>query len=261
MNRRQFVSALGAAGAVSAAMAPSALAGDKQQYIEIKKFITLLGDKKKVLDDFIQDVEIPALNRIGVSPVGVFSVRYGLSEPTLFLLLPHNSIDTVVNQTDMLLSDNEYVSAGKDFLNTPLSDPNYFRIESSLLKAFTHMPKVEVPEAVRGKGGRIFEMRIYESHSRKFGKKKVEMFNEGGEIAIFRKTGLYPLFFGETLVGPKMPNLTYMLAFESMEQRDKHWALFSNDPDWQALRAKEEYKGTVSNITDFILQPKGYSQI
>ena len=261
MDRRQFVTTVGAAGAAAATFATKANASENQQYIELKKFITLLGDKKKVLDDFLENVEIPALNRMSVSPVGVFTVRYGLSEPTLFMLLPHNSLDTVVNNTDMLMADKEYVSAGKDFLSTPLSDPNYFRIESTLMRAFSEMPKVEIPDAIKGKKGRIFEMRIYESHSRKNGKKKVEMFNKGGEIAIFRKTNLHPVFFGETLIGQKMPNLTYMLAFESMEQRDKHWAQFGPHPDWQALKAKEEYKDTVSNITDFIMVPKSYSQI
>lgn len=261
MNRRQFVTTVGAAGAAATTFVSKANAAPKQQYIELKKFITLLGNKKKVLDDFLENVEIPALNRIGISPVGVFSVKYGLSEPTLFMLLPHNSLETVVNNTDLLLADKEYVSAGKDFLTTPLSDPNYFRIESTLMRAFADMPTVEIPAAVKGKKGRIFEMRRYESHNRMSGKKKVEMFNKGGEIAIFRRTGLQPVFFGETLIGQQMPNLIYMLGFENMAQRDEHWGQFSPDPAWQTLRAKEEYKDRVSTITDFIMSPTSYSQI
>ena len=50
------------------------------------------------------------------------------------------------------------------------------------------MPKLEVPADVKGKGSRVFELRIYESHSKKANKKKIEMFNQG-EIAIFRSTG------------------------------------------------------------------------
>jgi hypothetical protein len=49
------------------------------------------------------------------------------------------------------------------------------------------------------------------------------MFNEGGEIAIFRRTGLAPVFFGEALVGSKIPNLTYMLGFDDMEALEKGW--------------------------------------
>ena len=43
----------------------------------------------------------------------------------------------------------------------------------------------------------------------KSAKKKIEMFNEVGEIAIFKKTGLQPVFFGETIIGPKLPNHFY----------------------------------------------------
>ena len=87
------------------------------------------------------------------------------------------------------------------------------------------------------------------------------MFNEGEEIAIFKKTGLTPVFFGETIIGPKLPNLTYMLVFEDLADRDKRWGVFGSSAEWRKLRGKTEYKNTVSNITDIILQPTGYSQI
>jgi hypothetical protein len=123
--------------------------------------------------------------------------------------------------------------------------------------AFKDIPKLEVPK----KKSRIFELRTYESHSIKANKKKIEMFNEGGEIAIFRKTGLQPVFFGETLIGPKMPNLTYMLVFDDLADRDKKWGVFRVDPDWKELRSNPAYRDTVSNITDIILRPAPYSQI
>ena len=124
--------------------------------------------------------------------------------------------------------------------------------------AFEDMPGLEIPVSNEG---RIFELRIYESHSDIAGRKKIDMFNEGGEIAIFRKTGLSPVFFGETLFGPSMPNLTYMLGFTSMAERDAAWQRFIDDPEWHALRDQLIYKDTVSNITDFILRPTSFSQI
>ena len=58
-----------------------------------------------------------------------------------------------------------------------------------------------------------------------------------------------------------MPNLTYMLAFEDMTERDKNWDIFRNHPDWLKLKSDPQYKDTVSNITDIILRPASYSQI
>jgi len=197
------------------------------------------------------------MNRIGVGPVGVFNAVYGPNSPTLYVLMIHKSLESVVNASSLLMADKEYLEKGAGYINAPLSDPAYVRFESSLMAAFTGMPKLEVPE----RKSRIFELRIYESHSRKTAKKKIEMFNEGGEIEVFRKTGLKPVFFGETIIGRSLPNLNYMLAFDDMADRDKRWSVFGSDPGWKKLSADPAYKDTVSNINDIILRPTEYSQI
>ncbi len=259
MMRRQFLatSSLAAAAVVPGAAA----AGSERQYLELREYHMLLGDKQKQLHAFLENAAIPALNRLGIEPVGVFRLQFGQNRPTLYVLLPHPSLESVVTLHDRLAEDDEFLEAGDGFLDAPLSDPSYVRMENSLMLAFSNMPKVEIPDAVKGKNSRIFEMRTYESHNVKAAKKKVEMFNEGGEIAIFRKTGLHPVFFGESIVGRRLPNLTYMLAFENMDQRNENWSNFVRHPDWRALSADPQYKDTVSNISDIILRPTGYSQI
>ena len=128
------------------------------------------------------------------------------------------------------------------------------------MRAFAGMPRVESPKKTFG-DKRIFELRIYESHSRIKAQKKIDMFNNAGEIQIFRDTGLTPVFFGETLFGRLMPNLTYMLVFNDMADRDKRWEAFRSSERWAAIKDLEEYKDTVSNITDIILRPAKCSQI
>jgi NIPSNAP len=257
MNRRDFLAA-GAVGAVGASSL--AAAGDdngKQQYFELRHYHLHVGPKKNLVGNFLREVGIPAMNRIGIGPVGVFSAVYGPNAPTLYVLLVHKSLDTVVNSSSMLMADDQYRTAGAAFVDTPLSDPAYIRVESSLLRAFKGMPELHVPDKKR----RIVELRRYESHSIKAGKKKIEMFNEGGEMAIFHKVGMEPVFFSETIIGPRMPNLTYMLAFEDMADRDKRWGAFGGSADWKKLSADPQYKDTVSNITDIVLRPARYSQI
>lgn len=259
MNRREFLTAGSIAGVTGMGLSASTAVGgeSKQEYLEFRQYRLHVGSKKNLLGDFLRKVGIPAMNRIGIGPVGVFSAMYGPNNPTLYVLLVHKSLDTVMNSAQMLMDDKEYRQAGADFVNAPLSEPTFVRMESSLMIAFKDMPKLEVPE----KKGRLFELRTYESHSIKASKKKIEMFNEGGEIAIFKKTGLQPVFFGETLIGPLMPNLTYMLVFEDMADRDKKWKVFGGHPDWRKLSSNPAYKDTVSNITDIILRPANYSQI
>ena len=91
--------------------------------------------------------------------------------------------------------------------------------------------------------------------------KKIDMFNEAGEIQIFRDTGLTPVFFGETLFGDLMPNLQYLLVFKDMNERNKSWETFIKSPQWAAIKDLEAYKDTVSNISDIILRPAKCSQV
>ena len=264
MNRREFISAtcLASVGSMGALNNTMANANDKEpEYYELRLYHTLLGSKKNVLNDFLRDATIPALNRLGIGPVGVFNVMYGQSSPTVYVLMPHKSLESVATVSAQLLDDAEFQKAGASFLNSPLSDPGFVRINSSLMKAFDDMPRLEVPPGTAENKPRIFELRTYESHSLIAAKKKIDMFNKGGEIQIFKNTGLQPVFFGETLVGPQIPNLMYMLAFDDMDMRNKSWDTFRKDPAWLKLRQNPIYKDTVSNISDIILRPASYSQI
>jgi hypothetical protein len=266
MKRRNFLASVGALSTVPLSVIgqdqknDSAM-GTKTEYIELIKFRLHTGSKKKLVSNFYRDVAIPALNRAGIKHVGVFNVKYGPNDPTLYVLIPHQSFDSIVKTPEKLLVDKEYLKAGESFLNAPLSDSAYVRMEKTLQVAFTMMPKIEVPNSLLNKKSRIYELRIYESHSQAAGKRKIEMFNEGGEIEIFKKTGLQPVLFAETLFGPQIPNLMYMLVFENMASRDKSWDVFRASPEWAKLKADAYYKDTVSNITDIILRPTSFSQI
>lgn len=262
MKRRKFIASGAALGMMGYSPFVSAKSSKKdvQTYIELIKYKLLTGKKKNSVRDFYRDVAIKALNKAGVSPVGVFDVKYGKSDPSLYVVLQHESLESFASYPQKLLQDQQYVRKGKEFLEASLSDPSYMRKESTLLRSFKNMPEVEVPKSLVGKD-HIIEVRTYESHSYNYAQKKIQMFNEGGEIDIFKKTGLNPVFFGETIIGQDMPNLTYMLAFENMEARDSNWKKFVNHPDWKKLSKDPEYNDTVSNITDIILRPTSFSQI
>lgn len=84
-----------------------------------------------------------------------------------------------------------------------------------------------------------------------------------GEFDIFRQAGFWPVFYGDTLVGDRLPNLTYMLAFDSLAERDKLWAAFGSNPRWKQLSHSPRYdfEGIVSNVDNMILDPAPFSQI
>ena len=74
---------------------------------------------------------------------------------------------------------------------------------------------------------------------------------------------MLPVFFGETLIGRNMPNLTYMLAYDDWDARDKVWKTFGADPEWQKLRSTPGLTDPeiVSNISNAILRPLPFSPI
>jgi len=260
MKRRTFLTASCLAGVAplsSLARADAGPAPGKKEYYELRLYHLLPGEKAKQFGDFLRNAAVPALNRIGISPVGVFQ-KMEDDDPNLYMLLPHKSLESVVTCTARLLADAEYCKAGAAVISAPLSAPAFQRIESSLSLAFDECPKVEIPTK---KESRVLELRIYESHNAIKAKKKVEMFDAGGEIALFRKIGLPPVFFGETLVGTKIPNLTYMLGFDDMDALNARWKKFRASPGWEKLKSDPQYKDTVSKVTSILLRPGPGSQI
>ena len=264
MHRRDFLAATAVAGAAPLARSLAPLetlgAAAERQFIEIRRYQLLPGARQRAFVDFIGGAAIPAMNRAGVSKVGAFTVMFGENAPSLLLVLVHPSLDSVVSLRERMAADAAYVQAGAGVADAPMSEPAFVREESTLLRAFTAMPAVE-PAAGAGTGaGRVYEMRTYQSHSDRAALNKLQMFN-AGEVPIFRRAGLTPVFFGETVIGAGMPSLTYMLVFPDMRARDAAWAVFGQDPEWKALSGDPQYKDNVSAITDVILKPTAYSQL
>jgi hypothetical protein len=92
--------------------------------------------------------------------------------------------------------------------------------------------------------------------------RKVEMFHSG-EFEIFLKAGFHPVFFGDTLMGARMPSLTYMLSFADLAELDAKWDVFRNDPAWKKLSTSPRFSfdQIVTNITNLLLSPLACSQI
>jgi len=263
MNRRHFISLSGAAGLAAAASPATASAagfGSGRDYYELRQYTLENEAQKKGLDDFFKNAAIPALNRLGIKPVGVFYPREGQTLSPAYVVMRHPSAESVATLVERLAEDSEFYNNGGEYLDAPASAPAYKRIESSLLVAFNGMPQLDRPVETPG---RVFQLRIYESPSERTNLKKIEMFEDAGEIRIFREVGLNPVFFGRAVVGTKLPNLTYMLAFKSMEDQQAAWKKFGAHPDWKRLREMEEYsdKAILCGITNLSLVPAEYSQI
>jgi len=259
MQRRSFIQASLATVCSTVGVAPVAGAAPQGTAMFELRTYSLKADKRPILDAYLSKAFIPALKRLGIGPVGVF-VEKGEQEPIkVCVLVAYPSAEQVAALSSRLAADEEFLKAAKDYLAAPASDPVYSRIESSLLVPIEGMSKLEKPDTSKP---RLLNLRIYESHNERAAKKKIEMFNKG-ELAIFRRVGLTPVFFGEAVVGAAMPNLTYMLVFPDDAGREAAWSRFRDDAEWKKLKAIPEYadKEIVSRITNKIMSPTAYSEI
>lgn len=230
-----------------------------RMYYELRTYTLKDTNQQSLVENYFEKAAIPALNRLGIKNVGVFTELKPSGQSILVALIPYQSLHQFETINDRLEQDKLYLTEGAAYLNAPAIQPAYERIKSSLLKAFKNMPGLDLPP----KGKRIFELRRYEHASEAAGTKKREMFNDAGEINIFKRLGFKPVFFGETIIGDARPNLIYMVTFDDIAAHDQHWKSFGADPEWKTISVIPEYADAklVSKITTTFLQPTEYSQI
>jgi hypothetical protein len=262
VQRRNFLKAALATSAATLASAAPAQPSSPHEYYVLRKYSFHSGPQLKLADEFFSKALIPAANRLSLSPVGVFRVDIGPETPTYYVLIPCTNLEKLVNINLLLADDAEFMKAAEPFWSAPAKEPPFERVESTLLKAFEGFPKLIVPEAAAKKEKRIFQLRTYESPTPGAHVRKVEMFHKG-EFEIFRKSGCTSVFYGDALVGPHLPKLTYMLTFPDIDALNIGWDKFRNDPDWKKLSSdtRYSYEAIVSNIDNLILVPTPYSQI
>lgn len=266
MQRRDFLKSSMATTAVVGLSEVAGLAAPDdaaaRQYYELRTYNFKPGTEHKLANDYLDKAALPALNRIGIAPVGVFTELGKPDADVLYMLIPYPSLESFATTATRLRADTDYQKAGADYLNTPATAPAYARLESSLMVAFAGMPQLVLPTTTAGKQPRLFELRTYESHGEQAALKKIEMFNNA-EIGVMRRAGLSPVFYGQTLIGPRMPNLTYMLSGPDMATHKKHWGAFGGDAEWHKISAMPEYTDAniVSKISNKFLTPTAYSQI
>ena len=259
LERRDFVtSAIAMAGAALSVGDGLAMASSAREFYQLRKYALQTGPQLALVQNYFEHALIPALNRLAMAPVGAFKLDIGPETPTYYLLIPSNSVEALVTLDLRLTEDAEFMKAGAAFWGAPASAPAFERVESWLMSAFAGWPKIVAPKGEK----RIFQLRTYESATYAGHVLKVQMFNEA-EIGVFVRTGLAPVFFGDTLIGSRMPSLTYMLTFADVADLNAKWNVFVNDPAWKELSHRPQYADAeiVSNISNLYLSPLGCSQI
>jgi|SRR5579862_7859151 len=106
----------------------------------------------------------------------------------------------------------------------------------------------------------LYELRIYHCMPGKLPALSKRF--ETVTVKLFEKHGIKQVGYWTTLIGESSSDFYYILAWDSLDERNKKFATFGADPDWIAARAKSEENGPlVASVTNTILSPTAYSML
>ena len=235
----------------------------KKDFYQVKIYHVKNNGQVSMMDDYLKNAYLPALHRSGIKNIGVFKpiANDTATDKLIYVFIPFASEDAWVNISGKLNKDAGYMNASKTFMEAASDKAPYERMESILMEAFPGQPHLVIPTSKNIE--RIFELRSYESPTENLHKKKIAMFNTGGEIPLFNRLGFNPVFYGKVISGSHMPNFMYMPIFESIEQRNIQWKKFGEDPVWKDIstRPENENKVSVSHIDSILMHAADYSDI
>ncbi|MBI4889174.1 MAG: NIPSNAP family protein [Acidobacteria bacterium] len=261
MQRRDFVA--GSAGVPLLSSSALAQGTEKAPSILELRYFKLRNttdNQRAKLAEFLGKAVVPAMQRAGSGMVGLFGSSIAPDAPFQLLVAQHASISAFEQCWQKLMVDGELGGTAAALMQS-VALP-FQRMEVQLLRGFKGFPGIEKLPGGAERAARIFELRTYESNTPVSLLKKIGMF-ENGEIDLFRKHNLLPVFFGEMIAGPKMPNLTYMVAFDNLAAREANWRSFATSAEWKKMASTPGLSDgeIVSNISNMILTPLAGSMI
>ena len=239
-----------------------AISAQINQTYQLKIYTFDTEEQEKATDQYLEEAFIPALNRQRIENIGVFKNRKDTEADSIrktYVLIPYISFFQFQSLNSQLEWDTTYMQAGRAYLEAPHTTPPYARIETIVMDAFIDMPMLEPSRLDGPRKDRVYELRSYESATEKIYQNKMDMFNAGGEINLFKELGFNPVFFGEVIAGSNMPNLMYMTTHKNKTEQAANWKKFVNSNGWKEMSSLEKYQNNVSHIDIYYLYPTSYS--
>jgi hypothetical protein len=104
----------------------------------------------------------------------------------------------------------------------------------------------------------IYEYRVYDAMPGKLPELNARFRNH--TMKIFERFGIKNIGYWTSEVGDWSERLIYIIAFEDAAHREKAWAEFRADPEWQKVRSESEANGRlVRRVFNSLLSPTDYS--
>ncbi len=231
---------------------------------EIRVYKLKSADQVNATDNYLKDTYLPAMHRLGIKQLGVFKpISNDTAEiKVIYVIVPYISLEVWRRTKSNIETDPVYTAAAKAFTEADTSHLPFVRMESTLLEAFPDQPKL-IPTTLKPNPDALYELRSYESPTEKLHQIKVNMFNAGGEIPLFKRLDFQAVFYADVLSGSHMPNLVYMVVFQNAAAREEHWKAFGSSKEWKTISTDPQYENniSVSHIDSILMHRTAYSDL
>jgi len=252
MHRRSFVGALGGLG-----LAAAATSDKRTSFYLFQQFHLKSGNQLPRLHDFMSQSALPALNRVHSGPKIFLEATIASQIPHVTAIYGFSSMEELWAVHTKMTQDEDHRKGLAALESGP--DGAFESMDTTIVETTDFSPEIK-PEP--SEASRIFELRNYHSPTWRQLIALHERFR-GPEIKIFHRSGIHPILYGSTFIGPNNPNLIYLIPFADMAAREKAWAAFGADPDWQKVRKESVEKSgeIVSNIQISFYKSTPYSPV
>ena len=256
MTRRDLIAASAAMAAGAARASAAELA--QRSLFEMRIFRLRNGpeNQRQKTVAYLRNY-VPLVKLAGAGPVAVLSSSIAEDAPFLLAITSFKGYADMDACQTKLHANPDYVKVRGEWY---AGGRPYEREDVRLLAAFGGFPVMTPPPTEGRKASRIFELRSYELETAAAVERKIKMF-EMGEAAIFVRAGMLPVFFGETVFGPNMPSVVYMLGFDDLAARESTGRASDSDPEWKKLGAEFPDVATVPKLSISFLSPLAFSDV
>ena len=230
-----------------------------QGYVMLQRYWMKNGTQVGRIHEYLSQGLLPRRAALGFRPTLVLEALVAAHMPQVAVLTPYDSLEAIAEADAKLAADEKCRTALSTWEEN--AEQPFESVSTSLLASTPYSPKLQ-PAGDPPKTPRVFELRVYHSPTQRQLAALHERF-AGPEIKIFHRSGIHPVLYSSTLFGDDMPNLTYVIPFASLADREKAWAAFGGDPEWTKVRAESiEKHGQISSVMSMSLdRATAYSPI
>ena len=198
---------------------------------ELRLYETVPGRLPALNDRFAKHT-VELFKKHGVRMLGFWTDEIGSSN-LLSYIVSFESSEEREKTWESFRADPEWIKVSAE---TEKDGPLLARVRNTIMKLTPYSPEPRVNSNVQ-------ELRVYQSMPGKLPALNDRFANH--TIPLFEKHGIENIGYWTDDVGTS-EQLIYMLGYPSLGDREKSWAAFQTDPEWQKARAESEVDGVLT---------------